>query len=82
MLRNFIKLGLIGAVCMAIGIAFKIPSSEYTSLRTWLIAIGVVAVVLVVCGVFSLIGTLLAGRDRWGRWREIDIDINQIPPPP
>lgn len=82
MLRNFIKLGLVGAFCMAISMAFMIPLSEYTSLRTWLIAIGCVAGVFVVCGLFSIICTLLAGRDRWGRWREIDIDQIQTPPLP
>ncbi|RRN65005.1 hypothetical protein [Caulobacter sp. 602-1] len=82
MLRNFITLGLVGAFFMAIGIAFTFPLSEYTSLRTWLIAIGCVAGVFVVSGLFSMICTLLAGRDRWGRWREIDIGNIQFPPLP
>lgn len=79
MLANFIKLGLGGACCMAIAIAFMMPRADYTSLRTWLLASGIVAATFVGCGVLSIICTLLAGRDRWGRWRAIDID--QIPPP-
>ena len=81
MLRNFITLGLIGAFGMAITMAFMIPLSEYT-LRTWLIVIGCMAGVFVVCGLFSVICTLLRGRDRWGRWREIDISRIQLPPLP
>lgn len=80
MLGNFIKLGLTGGFCMAIAIAFMMPRADYASLRTWLFVIGVVAAVFVFCGVLSVACTLIAGRDRWGRWREIDID--QIPPLP
>ena len=80
MLGNFIKLGLGGAVSMAVAIAFMMPRADYASVRTWLFAIGVVAATFLGCGVLSIFCTLLAGRDRWGRWREIDID--QIPPIP
>ena len=82
MLRNFFKLGLAGAFCMALGIAFMTPSADYAALRTWLYAVGVVAATFVVCGLLSIVCTLLAGRDRWGRWREVDIDKIQMPPLP
>jgi hypothetical protein len=80
MIGNFIKLGLSGAVCMAVAIAFMMPRADYTSLRTWLFGIGIVVATFLGCGILSILCTLLAGRDRWGRWREIDID--QIPPLP
>jgi len=82
MLQNFIKLGLVGAFGMAITLPFMIPLSEFASLRTWLIATVCVAGVFVICGLLSIICTLLAGRDRWGRWREIDVDNIQFPPLP
>ncbi len=80
MLGNFIKVGLGAAISMAVAIAFMMPRADYTSPRTWLFAVGVVIATFLGCGVLSVICTLLAGRDRWGRWREIGID--QIPPLP
>jgi len=77
MLGNFIKLGTAGAIGMVVAVAFMMPRADHASPRTWLFATAAVIATFLICGALSIICTLHAGRDRWGRWREINID--QIP---
>jgi hypothetical protein len=74
MLGQFAKGALATALCMSIAIACRIPLHRWAQLnvRDWVTGAAIVLVTSIVVGVVVAVGSLLRGRDRFGRPKKFD----------